>query len=185
MSGVLVVPGVFTPGSTVEIHHARNDRTLRIGAETEKLGQRIVGEDGNVGWDDLQAGERYFVTGYVDGVYTQINARATDGAKPSTRQAPPSAVPLRVGTQGAEQDIPEPQAPENASELQTGVAAGALDALPQTSASAEGAPAEVGTTASSGRARKPRRTKASPRKASTAKRGAKATSTKKKARSSK
>lgn len=172
MSGIVVVAGVFQPGSVVTLWAVPDERVLRPEGHDE-IGKRIVDDAGNVGWDELAIGGRFLVTGYVNGLYVIVRARAVDGQAPDTEllQAPVQPTPQTVGTQESKLPPEPPAPPENAEQLPVGLpdgvksnvlgeaAPGAAQAppsepepapLPPASPAAEPAPAEAGEPTAAG-----------------------------------
>lgn len=142
MSGIALVAGIFQPKSVVGIYDVPDETVLR--AEPYQLVEnRVVDDAGNVGFDGLEVGGRYFVQGYVEGRPVSVRVTALDSEAPEAEplgQPPISPTPQNVGTQEELQPGPDPHpAPED---LEVGVpeaVAAALDvpASDQTSAPAE------------------------------------------------
>lgn len=132
MSGVVVVAGVFPPGSVVTLIQVPDETVLRPEGH-DTVGTRLVDEFGNVGFDGLTIGDRFFARGYVNGNYTLVRCRAVDADAPDSEliQPPIGPSPQNVGTQEARVVDPAPEAPAG---LETGVpeaAAGALSIVGQ------------------------------------------------------
>lgn len=120
MDCVVVVAGVFTPGSVVRLFAVADESVLRVEGK-DAVASRIVDGAGNVGFDGLEVGGRYFVEGYVAGSYTLVRVRGVDAAAPDSelQQAPIRAVPQPVGTQEAKIVDPAPAVPDES--LETGI----------------------------------------------------------------
>lgn len=136
MDGVVVVAGVFTPGSVVRLFAVADESVLRVEGK-DAIASRIVDGAGNVGFDGLEVGGRYFVEGYVAGSYTLVRVRGVDAAAPDSelQQAPIQAVPQPVGTQERVVVDPPPAAPDES--LETGIPVTAEPANPIVGAQSE------------------------------------------------
>jgi hypothetical protein len=112
MDGVVLVAGVFQPGSVVTLSQVEDEAVLRPEAH-QAVGRRLVDENGNVGFDGLEVGARYFASGYVNGVYVLVRLIGVEAGAPSSelQQAPIAASPQPVGTQEKVQPDPAPAAP--------------------------------------------------------------------------
>jgi hypothetical protein len=105
--GVVVVRGAFTPGSIVKLVKVPSEvQTRAEGGEVVE--ERMVDKDANVGFAGLAVGDRFFVTGYVDGVPVEKRARACLEGENSAELAQPSPrpIPARLGTEGKAQQPP-------------------------------------------------------------------------------
>jgi hypothetical protein len=122
MSGVVVVAGVFPPGSEVELFKIVGEHVLRPEG-SESCGRRLVDENGNVGFDGVEVGSSYIMRGYVAGNYTIVRARGVDAAAPNSELAQPPIQPVTpvVGTQEAKDPPVPPAPPADAAELPVGV----------------------------------------------------------------
>jgi hypothetical protein len=118
MAGVIVVSKVFPPGERVTLTHVADESVLRPEGG-EKIEERVVDANGDVGFDGLEAGERYFVSGHIAGNPTDVRATAVElGEAPVLAQ--PSVTPeaATVGTQETKTTTAPPAAqPELASGL--------------------------------------------------------------------
>ena len=133
--GVVVVAGVFPAGSVVGLFHVGSERVLR--PEPHQLvEERVVDERGNVGFDGLEVGGRYFAAGYVNGVYELVRLVGQDAAAPAAtelQQPPAGPTPQPVGTQERVEPAPVPAVPAG---LAVGVPAAADPANPIVEAAA-------------------------------------------------
>jgi hypothetical protein len=129
MDGVVVIAGVFTPGSVVRLFAVADGTVLRVEGN-DVVAMRIVDSVGNVGFDGLEIGGRYFAEGYIGGNYTLVRARAVDAGAPDSelQQAPIQATPQPVGTQEEVVADPLPAVPQES--LETGIPAAAESVSP-------------------------------------------------------
>lgn len=127
MSGVVVVAGVYPPGSVVDLIGVPDEAVLRPEGH-DIVASRIVDEFGNVGFDGLSVGARFFCRGYVAGNYTLVRCRAIDAAAPDSQliQPPIAPTPQNVGTQ---EQLAKEAAPHKPEGLETGVPEAAAAAL--------------------------------------------------------
>ncbi len=119
--GVVVVAGVFQPGSVVSLVEVESESVMRPG-EIGAIEQRLVDDNGNVGFEGLDVGGRYFVTGYVNGYYVALRAVGTDVSSPDSplMQAPVGNSPANIGTQNAPEVVVASE-PATSEELEVGV----------------------------------------------------------------
>jgi nicotinate-nucleotide--dimethylbenzimidazole phosphoribosyltransferase len=126
--GVAVIAGIFPPGSVVRLTHVPDETVLRPegGDEVER---RIVDDNGNVGFADLEVGERYFASGYVSGFPVDVRVTGTDVNDVGNFTQPPvqSTLPA-IGTQQEKQEPERPAVPDES--LEVGVPEAALAQLP-------------------------------------------------------
>ncbi len=138
MDGVVCVAGVFGAGSVVTLIQVPDERVLRPEGH-EVIGQRIVDDAGNVGFDGLEVGGRYFVTGYVNGTYTLCRCLGVEAGAPDSELAQPpiQPTPQSIGTQEAKDVVVPPALPDGAADLATGVPPAADPANPSTTPEAD------------------------------------------------
>jgi hypothetical protein len=138
--GVVVVAGIFPPGSVVVLTKMEGDYVLRPEGG-EEVARRLVDDNGNVGFDSLEVGERYFASGYVGGYPVDVRCHGVDAEAPDHElaQAPVQPETPKIGTQEAVVPPVPPEAPDEA--LEVGVAAAAEAALPPPPPPPEPAPA--------------------------------------------
>jgi nicotinate-nucleotide--dimethylbenzimidazole phosphoribosyltransferase len=97
-NGIVVVCGIFEPGSVVELVE-RGPRDVRPGGSSAVRGRRTVDGEGEVGFAGLIPGDLFFVTGYVDGEFRPIRCVAQDPSSSMTLLQPPEqALPGQQGT---------------------------------------------------------------------------------------
>lgn len=78
--GAARLHGRFTPGTSVRAVHVAGAHVSRPGAADETVETQTVDKDGWVEFTRLEAGERYFAVGYINGqpVEVRLTARAAD-----------------------------------------------------------------------------------------------------------
>lgn len=121
--GVVVISGVFTPGSVVTLVKVPSERVLRAegGEEVER---RVADENGTVGFAGLELGDRFFATAYIDGVFVEKRAVAIERDTNSAEllQASPAPIASKLGVAGETVEPVPPAEPED--DLEVGVATG-------------------------------------------------------------
>lgn len=125
--GVVVIAGLFQPGSVVTLTRTAQD-VFRAEGGVE-VSKRIVDDNGLVGWDELDVGAQYVASGYVNGWPVEQPVKATDAEHQSNdlNQAPPVDKPASIGTQEEPpaEVAPLPPAPvEGEAPIETGVPEG-------------------------------------------------------------
>jgi hypothetical protein len=114
-AGNVVVEGIFEPGVVVELLERGNGDFRASGAI---VARRRVDEHGDVGFDGLDVGERYFVGGISHGRRLEVRVVASEDAD-SFAQRPVQPTPGKLGTSS----VPEPvlAAANPAGELEQGL----------------------------------------------------------------
>lgn len=127
MAGVVVIAGVYPPGSVVGLYRLADERVLAPSGG-ELVGRAIVDEASIVGWDGLETGFKYVSEGYVAGNYVTVRATATDAEAPSMELAQPPLL-TKAGSIGTQEDPPVAELPAPP-DPELGLPTGAPDAAP-------------------------------------------------------
>lgn len=98
MAGVVVLAGLFPAGSVVNLVRVEDERVLRAEGG-DQVDARVVDAAGNVGFDGLVIGDRFFACGYSQGRPLEVRCIAQDADAPSGAQAPVGPAPEVVGVQ--------------------------------------------------------------------------------------
>lgn len=123
-TGVVVICGQYEPGSIVTLHKVAGEGVLRAEG-SPVVGQRIVDDAEEVGFDGLEVGARYIAAGYTRGRYEEVSATAHDiNDNVELMQPPERPIPATLGTQNTSvQSVPAAPS-ENAADLGTGLPEG-------------------------------------------------------------
>jgi hypothetical protein len=123
-TGVVVICGQYEPGSIVTLHKVAGEGVLRAEG-SPVVGQRVVDDAEEVGFDSLEVGGRYIAAGYTRGRYEEVSVTAHDiDANVELMQPPERPIPATLGTQGTSV-VSSPAAPsEGAADLGTGLPEG-------------------------------------------------------------
>lgn len=89
--GQATLRGRFPAGTNVELVKVKGPETLRTSPGDKVVGSATVDEDGSVQFSkDVEVGSRYFIRGYVNGVYREVRITGTKaGEESSVLSQPP------------------------------------------------------------------------------------------------
>lgn len=110
--GVIVIAGVFEPGSVVSLVPRPDENHLRAG--DFPIDKRVADENGDVGFAGLDVGDLFFVCGYkTDGYYEmRVQAHAPDDVQHGLAQpSDGKPEPLKVGIHSVPASDPPPAQP--------------------------------------------------------------------------